>query len=176
MPLSWSHKLFLRINQQIGTHPWRDRGMRWCAVWLVYALWLIALLWAFVMFAHDQGIWFRFSLFLGLSFFVSLLFGYGIALLWPHPRPVREFPMIKELVHPLVLWKSFPSDHTMASVVVVVALVVFAAPLWLISISTVGALCVMAGRVYAGAHYPRDIIGGVVISFTVSLILARFLV
>jgi membrane-associated phospholipid phosphatase len=38
-----------------------------------------------------------------------------LATIWGHKRPVVELAEIKELLKPMQVWKSFPSDHTSIS-------------------------------------------------------------
>ena len=55
-------------------------------------------------------------------------------------------------------WKSFPSDHAMSAWLFVWLAVALAVPGW--PVLVVFALIVSWGRVFAGVHYPLDILGG----------------
>ena len=41
-----------------------------------------------------------------------IITGWSLALIWKHRRPIVELVEIKELLKPIQVWKSFPSDHT----------------------------------------------------------------
>lgn len=164
MHLSWSHKLFLKINAQIGTYPRLDRIMYFCGFWLIGVM-ALSLLILFVVLFFESTHWALsvIKIFCAVGV-LSYSMSYFIAFLWPHKRPLKELPLVKNLFHPLGNWKSFPSDHTIAATVF--ALVAFfATGSWILGIYFgTGALLVALGRVYGGVHYPRDIVGGALIA------------
>ncbi len=100
---------------------------------------------------------------------------YSLAMALRLPRPIREFPYIRELIIPFGRWKSFPSDHTIsATLLAIVHYFISPYPVFLLSLFV--ALCIMAGRVYCGVHYPRDIIGGILVALiAVLIVVASFL-
>jgi membrane-associated phospholipid phosphatase len=94
------------------------------------------------------------------AFAISWLFGW----LYPHRRPIVEFPEIKEIVKPLSNWKSLPSDHTIAAFLLVYFLWYYRVPFginsgWFVCYF-LWATIVSVARVFAGVHYPRDIVAG----------------
>lgn len=93
----------------------------------------------------------------------AYLVSYAIAFVFPHERPQKEFPNVNVLFNTLGTWKSFPSDHTIWMVIVLAVASFLAVPTILFAVLTVWALAVMIGRVYCGVHYPRDILGGILI-------------
>ena len=112
MKLSWSHKMFLRINAKIGKKPWLDSLMYFCGQWLIWFLFL-----DFIFFVGKEYAATGEEIRIVQSFAVFTLgygLSYGVALLYPHKRPKKEFEEIKELIHTFGTWKSFPSDHTIA--------------------------------------------------------------
>lgn len=166
--LSWSHKLFLRVNAQIGQRPRFDRFMYLSARWLMYLLALFTVIWGLVFLTGAmRGLFFA-------TLGATLVAAYGtsltIALAFPHRRPVKELPHIKTLVNTLGTWKSFPSDHTLWSFVMALTVVLFGASVWLSIIMLVAANLVASARVYAGVHYPRDIVGGIVLAMAATFV------
>lgn len=162
MKLTLNQKLFLKINKNVGKRPWLDQLMYFCGQWMIFILvFILGIL--FLVFLKKE----EYAVFIITAVSIFLLcyaVSYGIAFLFRNPRPVVELPNIKTLITPIENWKSFPSDHTIA----VTLLTIFC---WYITFSPVltacmalGALCVMAGRVYCGVHYPRDIIGGIMVA------------
>ncbi|MBT3538574.1 phosphatase PAP2 family protein [Candidatus Parcubacteria bacterium] len=163
MKLSWSHKLFLKINSNIGKSRFFDALMYFCAIFLIYILGLTVLGWgAFVLFDKSPD---QFALLIKLLF-TAHLFGFGIsyvvAILWKHPRPIARFPDIKRMFKAVDTWKSFPSDHTMISYLLTFVAIMVGIPLWFGIVLVILSFIIGSARVYCGVHYPRDILGGVV--------------
>lgn len=164
MSLSWSQKFFLYFNRQLGKNPMRDRFFYLCGFWLPWVLAVAAavLLSVVILQQPDLRQWVMLVVF--ISFFLSYLISYGLALIFPHPRPVVELPKVKTLFSTLGTWKSFPSDHTIGVVLIALIVSFF---LWNWAISVVFfllALLVGFSRVYSGVHYPRDILGGIIVA------------
>ena len=116
MKLSWSHKLFFRVNAQVGKRKWVDGLMYFCAHWLIYIIGIMAMWWgAFSLVDEQPDLFVGFIKLLLTGLVLAEILSYGIALLWRHPRPYIEFPHIKYILKPVESWKSFPSDHTIFS-------------------------------------------------------------
>ncbi len=166
MKLSWSHKLFLRINNQVGKRRWLDLFMIFCARWLIYIL-LVPLLyfgWVTSILAYkNTETTFSYTVLLTIFgvFFLSYIISLILGIILKKKRPVRELPNIKTLVPTLATWKSFPSDHTMFSFLMAYFFFFFNGgfSIWFVSYFFLASL-VAVGRVYTGVHYPRDILGG----------------
>lgn len=173
--MSWSQKLFLRINKRVGKNKLLDGFMIFCASWLIWVMYAVYVgLTAFVLFlgfsdgyvgANDAIF---FLGYLAAIIVISLAISWLIAFLFPHHRPVTELKDIKTLIKPYSNWKSFPSDHTIFAFALVWVSGILFLPL------LISACLVALGRVYVGVHYPRDILGGVVISGLVFLALFGF--
>ncbi len=168
MRLSWSHKLFFQVNQQIGKRKWLDVFMLVCARWLIYILGVVVLSWGQTFLPADLFKVYIKLLLSAVTF--AVIASWTLALIWPHRRPVIEFPGIKQLFKPMETWKSFPSDHTLISFSFVFVTFLLGASWWFSSILFVLALLVGFARIYSGVHYPRDIVGGTGFALFFSLI------
>lgn len=173
MKLSWSHKLFLRINKTLGKNPLRDKIMYFFGQWLIFVMAGVLGVLALIFLEKNEYIFF-FGLLLA-AFLLAYAISYTIAILFKHPRPIRELPNVKELIIPIETWKSFPSDHTIAVTLMTIFswYATYSFPIVIAMGFT--ALGVMAGRVYCGVHYPRDILGGIVVaSLSTFIVLSGF--
>src|SRR3989344_4380256 len=114
-----------------------------------------------------------------IFFAKNAIFAIGLAAVWqfgwlyPHRRPVIEFPEVKEIIKPLSHWKSLPSDHAIMSALL--AYFIFFLP----SAPSIAlsyffwAIIISVARVFAGVHYPRDIVAGWILATTVAFIFWR---
>ncbi|PLX26482.1 hypothetical protein C0581_04440 [Candidatus Parcubacteria bacterium] len=170
MKLSWSHKLFLKINAHIGKNKFFDAVAYVCAIFLIYILGAMVLGWgAFILFesSPDQ---FDYLIKLLLTAHVFAIgISYILAVIWPHRRPRAELENIKNVFRTIETWKSFPSDHTTISCLLAFIAIIVGVPVWFGALLVILALIVGSARVYCGVHYPRDIIGGIVWAGVVAL-------
>ncbi len=165
MKLSWSQKLFVSINKGVGSRPRLDRAMRFCAHDLLYILAFLVMLWATtVLFQRSPILFNGFIKLLMTAGVLGFVTSWTIAFIHPHVRPIRELPHVHQLLSPFGTWKSFPSDHTIAAFTLAEMTSFMGVPLWFGAILFGCALCVSLGRVYVGVHYPRDIVGGIIIA------------
>jgi undecaprenyl-diphosphatase len=166
MNLSWSHKLFLKINASIGKNKARDRFMSFAGYWLLFIFAFSIIGYGIYQWSSGKSLWLiqYCELFFSAFVFAEAL-SYSFAFLFRHPRPIVEFPSITQLRVPLETWKSFPSDHAIASFCMAgVLLFLSGTALWFVLFSFACALLISGARVYIGVHYPRDIIGGFVVA------------
>lgn len=101
---------------------------------------------------------------------IALGLGQLIGKTFPRLRPSEVVPA--HLLLPKSLDTSFPSDH--ATLVFAVAAVVFAWNRRLGSAMIAFAVLTAFARVWVGAHYPGDVIGGAVLGSVVGVLIVAF--
>ncbi len=154
-PGSLDYSIFRVVNGWSGRSAALDVLMVGCAKYLpvVFALALIALWLSWRPRSQWAG------LLAGISALVALGFGQLIGKAMPRPRPY-----LSHTVHQLIppsLDTSFPSDHATLGFAVGVMV-------WRYNRRAGAALLVLAvilafARVFVGAHYPADVLGGAVL-------------
>ena len=151
-----------KINSLVGKSPLLDAFGRAGAEWVIIAMfgWFVSA--DLVAFSGRWRLALWPLLFLGCAWAVGWLIGLVIGLVVKKPRPYVDQQNIKLLFTPLMSWKSFPSDHAMSAWLIFFVAGIFQLP-WLWALLPL-ALWVSWGRVYAGVHYPFDIIGGVAVA------------
>lgn len=173
MRLSWSHKLFFLANQHIGRSALFDRIVVFFAKDAIVIMGLAVIL-VFSLLIHSWLGFFYLLMgpFVGpavLAFAVSWLFGW----LYPHRRPIIEFPEVKEIIKPLSHWKSLPSDHAIMAALLAYFVVSLPVSPVISTIFFMWAILISVARVSAGVHYPRDIVAGWILATVVAFIFWR---
>lgn len=165
--MKWSTNLFLKINGLLGKNRWLDAFGRAGAEWAIVAAgaWYITA--CFLAFKEPGQIFYA-GLFLIIAFGVAWTVNFGLWLLTKEVRPHLKIPESKYLFWPASNEKSFPSDHTMVAFLIFFFAVILQLPGSFALL--VLALWVAWGRVYAGVHYPHDVIGGAVVAFIISIL------
>ncbi len=164
---SIDYTLFRIINGMAGRSHTLDVVMISLAKYspLVYAV-ALALLWL-TWKPRNQ----RAALFAGISALVALGLGQIVGYAIPRDRPYLSHHVALLITHSPDT--SFPSDHTTLAFAVGIAVWKFNRRAG-ITLLIFGVLVAMA-RVFVGAHYPGDVIGGAVLGSITSLFILRLI-
>ncbi|EKD44008.1 MAG: phosphatase [uncultured bacterium] len=166
--MNWNQRLFFKINALIGKNRWLDAFGRAGAEWVIVGMggWYGAI--SFILYyGNPTKMWlpiFALAIAGGVAWLTSNL----IAEFVQEVRPRMTFPECKILFWPMYSWKSFPSDHTIAAFLIFFFAIIFNFPTAWMMLPLV--LWVGWGRVYAGVHYPGDVLGGFGLSVIISII------
>jgi membrane-associated phospholipid phosphatase len=165
--MDYNFEFFRKINNLQGRFRWLDAFGRAGAEWVIFALvgWFVA--GGLYSVSGDVRATFVPVAWLAIAWLVGWGINYIIGLLVHEPRPFVSHPETKMLYTPLGA-KSFPSDHAMTAWLVTGLGFLFTVPGF--EVFPILALWVSFGRVFAGAHYPFDIVGG----FSVAALLTSF--
>jgi len=160
-------KLFFKINSFIGKNSALDMLIVFCGKYLIFALFLLTVVFGLSLERELRIFYFLFG-------FCTYAFGLGlsflIAFLYKSPRPIATFPKkTKTLINTFGTWKSFPSDHTYTAFLFAFWIKMFSVSIPLILTAFSLALLIALGRVFAGVHYPKDIVGGFLLAFLMAL-------
>lgn len=160
--MNMNERLFLKINASAGKSRILDAIARAGAEWVVFGMvgWYVSIS-LILNFGNKTAMYLPIITFLicsGVGLIISNIIGFYVQ----EPRPRLRFPEIKILFWPASSWKSFPSDHSLGAFLIFFLALVFNLP-------TVWGLLPLAvwvgwGRVYAGVHFPLDIVGGAALS------------
>ncbi len=154
-------RMFHYINQFAGKNPYVDYFMIFSAQIIII---LVPIALVYLWLKRER----KFTVFLLLSIFFSLLISFIIGHIYYHPRP-----FVLNLTTPLISHtadSSFPSDHAVVMFSFTLPFFFFKRYKWGTSFFLLSILVGVA-RIYCGVHYPFDIIG----SFLIALIVAYIL-
>jgi undecaprenyl-diphosphatase len=159
------------INGPAGHHAALDTLMRDAANWAVPIFIGIVAVWFVIGWIIGRPEERRGAVLALLGAGGALLVNQVVIRLWDRPRPFVVHP---QTVHVLVSRSSdasFPSDHAAASIAIAVAVLLMHRRLGLVILAV--AVLVCYSRVFVGAHYPGDVVGGALIGLIATLILWR---
>ena len=150
--------VFAALNAGSAPHPAAAHLAVFCARWLVFVVpLLLALTWAFGA-NHATR---RQAIEAGLAACAALALAQVISACWYSPRPFVEGVGAQLIPH--APDGSFPSNH-MTFVWSIVAGLLLARTTRAAGFALIGvALAVAWGRIYAGVHWPLDMVGGVLV-------------
>lgn len=104
---------------------------------------------------------------------IGLLVSQIISHLWERPRPFVTDPTGAILVTPPNPDPSFPSDHATAAFAIAFAIFYFSRRAGFVFLAAATAIAL--SRVFAGVHYPSDVLGGAVIGFASAAVVVLLL-
>ena len=151
--MSWNLRLLTTINGWSGNAV-LDAVMRSCATYLIFAVFAVL---AALSLASLRRRAVRPVGLAGVTLVVALAVNLLGARLHPELRPFQTQPVHQLIAH--ADGQSFPSDHATAAFAVALAVLVFLSRRWGVVLLIAAAL-VAFSRVYAGLHYPGDVLGG----------------
>ncbi len=167
--MNFNTRLFFTINRLAGKNHWIDAFGQAGAEWVIIGMVAWYLVGVFTSRAPEWHlvVWALVTPFVTGA--VALAMDWLIAEIVREPRPAVTHPSeVKLLFQPLVsTWKSFPSDHAMGAWLIVLMAFIFGVPGAEALVFL--ALWVSFGRVYAGVHYPYDILGGFGVALATSI-------
>jgi undecaprenyl-diphosphatase len=152
-----NYHLFQLINAAAGRTDPLDDVMEWSALWLIYVLGGLAIVALLLRLrSHDRAAVVRVVVSLALAFVAGQL----VALASTEVRPFQTHSVHQLIPHDP--GGSLPSDHATAAFAVAFAIGVFVSWRWGVALSVLATMIGFA-RVWAGVHYPADIVAGAVI-------------
>ncbi len=162
---SVDYSLFRAINGLAGRSRTLDEIMIGFAKYspIVFAAVLVAL-WLTWNYRNQLG-----ALVAGISALVALGLGQLVGMALPRERPYLTHPVALLITHSPDT--SFPSDHTTLAFAIAMVIVLFNRRLGL-ALLLFGAVVAYA-RVFVGAHYTGDVVGGAVLGALTGFVLWR---
>lgn len=162
----YNKEIFENINSRQGKSRWLDAFGRAGAEWAIVAAcgWFVAS--AFI----DYSPYWISALAPIITFAAAWFFAWtlniALGFIVHEPRPHVSEPQTQELFRPLMHWKSFPSDHAMSAFLLFFMALIFGLPgSWALFVF---AIWIIFGRIFAGVHYPIDMIGGFAVAACVA--------
>ncbi len=131
-----------------------------------YSILIFSLVLVYYFFRHRRVFWTALvSAILSRAILTEL-----IRFFWERPRPFAALEQVKLLIPKDGAEPSFPSGH--ASFLFAIAFAVYLSDKRIGGILIIAALVMTLARIYTGAHYPSDILGGIIVAM-VSVVLVK---
>ena len=156
--LAYSTNLYLGVNAFARSTPWLHGAATAYAEFgiVLFAVLLIVGAWST---RRDTDRRLAAAVWAGVGTLVALGLNQIVASMVAEARPYAAHPSALVLVSRTTDW-SFPSDHSVMAGACVVGLLLYSRRLG--AITAVAAVLMGATRVYVGAHYPHDVVAGLV--------------
>lgn len=172
--MNFNISLFFKINALVGKNRFWDAFGRSGAEWVVLAIfgWIVSTI-CIVFLPDYQAVAVYIGVFCG-AFGVSWVLNRFIGYIVKQPRPYVVYSQTKVLLEPRPIFsnKTFPSDHVTIAFLAFFLAVFLNLP-WSYNLLPL-ALWVAWGRVYAGVHYPIDVVGGSCMALGIALVCKFF--
>ena len=161
-------QLFNLINQFAGKNPLLDNFMIFIAKYLIF---IVPFFLLYLYFKKSKKQNRKKSIFVFVSILISSIIGWSIGFFYYHPRPFAINLGTELISH--IPDSSFPSDHTIVFFATAFALFYIKEKknAWLFLI--LGFLVGLA-RIFAGVHFPADILGSFIIAWVVVFVMSKF--
>lgn len=162
--LDLSTALFLRVNDVARTSTWLHAPATAYAKYglVVFAALMLVAAWRRRS-ASDRVL--AAAVWAGLGTLLAVAVNQPVASLVAEARPYAAHPSVLVLVDRTTDW-SFPSDHSVMAGAAAVGLLLVSKRLG--ALAAVAALLMAATRVYVGAHYPHDVVAGLLLGGAVA--------
>jgi undecaprenyl-diphosphatase len=160
-----NQNIFLWINNFVGKSNILDSIMISAAQYMPY-LFILLLFYLWFTNRKNEALYAGYTTTLGVG--INLLIG----LFYFHNRPFMDHLGTTLLSHKAD--SSFPSDHTTFTSSIALMLLTFKSTRLIGIVATLLALWCGISRVYAGVHYPFDIVGSIIISMIAVFMIILF--
>lgn len=157
--------IFLTLNSFAGQHHTLDLLMIIVADYMPY----IFIILLFYLWFNDKK---KEALYAGYATILGIATNQLIGTFFYHNKPFMHGLGLNLLPHKVE--NSFPSDHTTFTLSIAFMLLTFKQTRILGIVTTILALWCGLARVYAGAHYPFDIVGSIIVA-TIAVIVISVL-
>ncbi len=148
--------LLLEINGWAGKNNLLDGFMVFCAEYLIYIVFALAGIW--FVYAVYRRSW-QSAAFFAVNLVISFILLHVAGHLYVDHRPFVDYNLTQLIPH--AAGRSFPSDHATASTAVAIGFLGFTRFKKAGVLLFLLALLIGFARIFAGVHYPVDILGGV---------------
>ena len=175
--MNWDKTLFFKINGLSGKNKILDVLSFFGGRYLLYLMMFLYFIYYYFFYNihfSQMSTWWQLirpvTLFISVwvvAWVISLIVG----LIVRRPRPYIKYPnKVKVLYEPIFgKWKSMPSDHAMTCMVILGLITLISTSLPIIIFALLS-IWVCWGRIYAGVHYPSDILVGLLVGFLPNII------
>ena len=171
--LTWDFRLEQWINGPAGSDPAWDAAMRGVAAWGEAVFIAVVVCWFLFGWLHGVATDRQAALTALAAAGVALLANLALSHVWPRPRPFVAHPNVVRVLLRHSKDASFPSDHASAAFAISIVLRAEHRRLGLLALAF--AALMSYARVYAGDHYPGDVVAGAIIGSVLGIVFVAWL-